>query len=86
MNSPVAKHSVVVNGNKTSVSLEAPFWEVLREIARAKGTTMSELTSEIDGKRRRSSLSSALRLFVLHACQERAAEASGKRLSGSPEL
>jgi predicted DNA-binding ribbon-helix-helix protein len=41
-----AKHSVAVNGNKTSVSLEAPFWEVLREIARAKGTTVSELTSE----------------------------------------
>ena len=32
MKSPVVKRSIVLAGHKTSVSLEDPFWESLKEI------------------------------------------------------
>ena len=63
--SPKPKHSVVVSGHKTSVSLEEPFWQALREIAREREMTMSALLNSIASKRGESNLSSAVRVFVL---------------------
>jgi len=65
MKSGIVKRSVVVDGHKTSVSLEDQFWNDLKAIARAHGATLSKIVSEIDNTRRQSNLSSALRLFVL---------------------
>ena len=36
MKSLIVKHSVVIDGHKTSVSLEDAFWTDLKEIAYAK--------------------------------------------------
>ena len=63
--SPVVKRCVVVNGAKTSVSLEEGFWCGMREIARETDKTLSELVSEISASRQHGNLSSAIRLFVL---------------------
>ena len=65
MKSGIVKRSVVVDGHKTSVSLEDQFWNDLKAIARAHGATLSKMVSEIDNARRQGNLSSALRLFVL---------------------
>ena len=66
MKSTVAKHSIVIAGHRTSVSLEDEFWEGLREIANGRDTTLMELVSTIDaGRRQHTNLSSAIRLFVL---------------------
>ena len=65
MKSGIVKRSVIVDGHKTSVSLEDQFWNDLKAIARAHGATLSEMVSEIDNARRQGNLSSALRLFVL---------------------
>ena len=65
MKSPVVKRSVLLGDHKTSVSLEQPFWNCMKEISRKRGQTVSELVSEIDGNRQRGNLSSAIRLFVL---------------------
>jgi predicted DNA-binding ribbon-helix-helix protein len=62
---PVLKRSIVIAGRKTSVSLEDAFWNALKEIAAARGMTLSDLVAAIDSKRQHSNLSSALRLFVL---------------------
>ena len=74
MSSPVLKRSVVVSGHKTSVSLEEPFWQALREIATARGLTVRALISLVDEKPEQGNLSSALRVFVLehfrNACQK----------------
>ncbi len=70
MKSAVAKRSVVINGHKTSVSLEAPFWELVREIAQARKVTISGLIGQIDGERSYANLSSAIRLFVLESCRQ----------------
>jgi predicted DNA-binding ribbon-helix-helix protein len=76
MKSPVVKRSIVVAGNKTSVSLEDPFWDALREIARMRHVTVSSLVSSIDSQREHGNLSSALRLFVLDQYrQQNSAEA-----------
>jgi predicted DNA-binding ribbon-helix-helix protein len=63
--SPVVKRSIVVAGHKTSVSLEDAFWKGLKEIARARRTTLSELVAAIDLERQHGNLSSTIRLVVL---------------------
>ena len=71
MKSSVVKRSVVIDGHKTSVSLEDPFWTELKNIAHGQQVTLSDLVSKIEGTRAQSNLSSAIRLFVLHHFQER---------------
>ena len=65
MKSLIFKRSIMVAGHKTSVSLEDAFWNGLKEIARERHTTLSELVAEIDAQRQHGNLSSALRLLVL---------------------
>ena len=65
MKSLVIKRSVVIDGHKTSVSLEDAFWRSLKEIARTQQATLSNIVAEIDKARQHGNLSSAIRLFVL---------------------
>jgi predicted DNA-binding ribbon-helix-helix protein len=65
MKSLVVKRSVVINGHKTSVSLEDEFWSELKEIAKTQHASLSIMLSEIDRARQKGNLSSAIRLFVL---------------------
>lgn len=65
MKSTIIKRSVVINGHRTSISLEQPFWNLVREIARAEQKTVSALLLQINGARRGANLSSAVRVFVL---------------------
>jgi predicted DNA-binding ribbon-helix-helix protein len=65
MKSPVVKRSIIIAGHKTSVSLEDAFWKGLKEIARGRHLTLSEMVAAIDSERTQGNLSSALRLFVL---------------------
>lgn len=58
------KRSLTLAGHKTSISLEEPFWALLKDIAAQDGKTLTSLILEIDSKRK-GSLSSALRLHVL---------------------
>ena len=62
------KRSIKLDDHKTSVTIEDAFWTALKEIAAARGTTISQLLASIDGERRKrqhTNLSSAIRLFVL---------------------
>src|SRR5215813_12000067 len=65
MKSLIVKHSVIIRGHKTSVSLEKAFWTALKDIADLRGVTMTFLVSSIDAERKHANLSSAIRLFVL---------------------
>ena len=69
MASALKRRSVIVAGHKTSVSLEAPFWDELTRIARRRSMSINALVSEIDDGRE-GNLSSAIRLFVLRAVSE----------------
>jgi predicted DNA-binding ribbon-helix-helix protein len=74
MNSRVVKRSVIIAAHKTSVSLEDAFWQALKDIARAQGTTLSNLVTSIDVQRQHGNLSSCLRSFVLEFYRERVRE------------
>lgn len=66
MNARPVKHSLTLRGHRTSVSLEAPFWDAFREIAADQGKAINELAAEIDEARGVSSgLASAIRVYVL---------------------
>ena len=58
------KHSVVIAGHRTSVSIETPFWDALKDIAAARGVSLNRLIAEID-ESRAENLSSAIRVYVL---------------------
>jgi predicted DNA-binding ribbon-helix-helix protein len=60
----LAKHSVVISGHRTSVSVEDAFWAELRAIAARRGVSLNRLIGDVD-RARQGSLSSAIRLFVL---------------------
>jgi predicted DNA-binding ribbon-helix-helix protein len=74
MNSLVLKRSIIIANHKTSVSLEEAFWQALKEIARARGTTLSDLVTSIDVERKNGNLSSCLRLFALEFYRDRCRE------------
>ena len=61
------KRSLSIAGHRTAISLEEPFWEALRRIAWDKRAPIARLVAEIDAARGETSLSSAIRLFVLHS-------------------
>jgi predicted DNA-binding ribbon-helix-helix protein len=65
MKSLVAKRSIVIDGHKTSVSLEDAFWRDLKNIAHTQQATLSDLVARIDETREQGNLSSAIRLYVL---------------------
>ena len=58
-------HNVVVAGHRTSVRLEPTMWEALREIARQRDTNLNELVTEIDRRRDASSLTAAIRVYIV---------------------
>jgi predicted DNA-binding ribbon-helix-helix protein len=59
------KHSIVVRGRKTSISLEAPFWAALQKIASERRQTISDTVAFIGEQQETRNLSSAVRVFVL---------------------
>jgi len=67
----VVKRSVAIAGHRTSVSLEAPFWDALKDIAAARGASVQALIGEIDAGRGGANLSSAIRVFVLREVRGR---------------
>lgn len=68
----IKKRSVDIAGHRTSVSIEAEFWDALREIAAQRATSVNDLIAEIDGARA-GNLSSAIRLYVLKELRSRRA-------------
>jgi predicted DNA-binding ribbon-helix-helix protein len=66
MKTAVIKRSIVVDGHKTSVSLEDEFWDGLREVADRDNVTLSTLVGRIDHDRTSCNLSSAIRVFVFN--------------------
>ena len=71
---PERKRSLSIAGHRTSISLEAPFWEALKEIAADEDRPIAALVAEVDSGRGELNLSSALRLHAL---------AHYRRLAGS---
>src|SRR5215475_2422985 len=67
----IKKRSIVIDGQRTSISLEDRFWHGLRAIAYAERINTSALVSQINAKRGQIGLSSAVRQFVFCHLLER---------------
>ncbi len=68
MTSPVArpvKRSFSIRGHRTSISLEEPFWEALKEAAARERMSLAGLIARIDERRGGAGLSSAVRVWIL---------------------
>ena len=57
--------NVVVGGHRTSVRLEPVMWEALRDIAMRRKVTLHDLVTEIDRERTASSLTAAIRVYIV---------------------
>ncbi len=64
MSRPV-KRSFSLRGHRTSISLEAPFWDALKDAAARENITIAALVAEIDEKRHGEGLSGAVRIWIL---------------------
>jgi predicted DNA-binding ribbon-helix-helix protein len=71
-NRPV-KRSFTLRGHRTSISLEEPFWDVLREAAVHQGVSLAALVARIDESRDGCGLSGAVRIWVLDYVARRSA-------------
>jgi predicted DNA-binding ribbon-helix-helix protein len=69
MAKPRHKRSITIARHRTSVSLEDEFWDALNELAQREQRSVADLIAEIDRKRAEAraetSLSAAIRLYVL---------------------
>lgn len=65
------KRSVKIGRHATSISLEEPFWNALKELADEQDKALNRLIAEIDAGRSGANLSSALRVFVLEALKRK---------------
>ena len=63
----IVKHSLMIAGHRTSITLEDAFWLRLRAIAVRRGLSLAALAAQIDAGRGAANLSSAIRVFVLEA-------------------
>ena len=60
----VIKHSLVIAGHRTSISLEDAFWSELKSVAAARNMSLASLVTEIDSTRGEANLSSAIRVYL----------------------
>ena len=73
--SKIKKRSIIVNGHKTSVSLEDEFWAELRGLAAERRVPVAALVNEID-QDAGGNLSSAIRVYLLVRAQQRRSRAA----------
>src|SRR5882672_9540983 len=72
------KHSIVIAGHKTSVTMQDAFWRAFGEIAERRSLSLYALAAEIeaerdpDDDRGLAGLSSAIRVYVLEDAMKRA--------------
>jgi predicted DNA-binding ribbon-helix-helix protein len=76
--STLAIRNIVVAGHRTSVRLEPLMWEALHDIARGRAMSLNDLVTEIDRLREASSLTAAIRVYIVDFYRT-AAAAGGER-------
>jgi predicted DNA-binding ribbon-helix-helix protein len=84
MDSAIRKRSVTIAGHPTSVSLEAAFWDALKDIAVARGVSINALIEAID-EGRSGNLSSAIRVFILSEVIKAAGPGANEPTTGFPK-
>jgi predicted DNA-binding ribbon-helix-helix protein len=65
------KRSFTIAGHRTSVSLEAAFWDALVDVAARSGRSQASIIQHIDRTRGDAGLSSAIRVYLLNQRSDR---------------
>ena len=79
--STLVNRNVTVAGHRTSIRLEPAMWEALRQICEREHKPCNELVTEIDRQRVESSLTAAIRVYLLRYFSAAATD-EGHRLAG----
>ncbi|MHA1112944.1 MAG: ribbon-helix-helix domain-containing protein [Alphaproteobacteria bacterium] len=72
MTSTLVNRNVTVSGRRTSMRLEPELWDALAEIAGHEGRTINEICTQVDRRRRESTLTAAIRVFIVAYFRARA--------------
>lgn len=86
LHSAVRKRSVVINGRRTSVSLEDRFWDSLRTITKAEGLTIEAFISRINDARDTKNLSSGIRIAILEYVQQKGFDQWQRSFHDAPHM
>ncbi|HYM01558.1 MAG TPA: ribbon-helix-helix domain-containing protein [Stellaceae bacterium] len=79
--STLINRNITVAGRRTSIRLEPQMWDALHQICRREAATLNEIVTEIERRRAASSLTAAIRVFVLSYFRAAATD-EGHRLAG----
>jgi len=79
--STLVNRNVTVAGHRTSIRLEPAMWDALRQICEREHKPCNELVTEIDRQRAESSLTAAIRVYLLRYFSAAATD-EGHRLAG----
>jgi len=82
--SSLAIRNVVVGGHRTSVRLEPMMWDALREITLLRGVSLNDLVTEIDRDREASSLTAAIRVYIVEYYRSAAARGEPAQKAPTP--
>lgn len=63
--STLTSRNITVSGHRTSMRLEPDMWDALEEICQRESLSAHEICTLIDSRRHRSSLTAAMRVFIL---------------------
>ena len=72
--STLVNRNVFVGARRTSLRLEPAMWDALTEICRREDLTLHQLCALIDERRRASSLTAAIRVFIVNFFRSAATE------------
>ena len=79
-------HNVVVGDHRTSVRLEPVMWDALHDIARRLRVTMHDLVTDIDRARTASSLTAAIRVYIVDFYRDAALSAGQAQTVERPDF
>ena len=71
VNTRPLKRSFAIKGHRTSISMEASFWEALQQAAAMENSTLAAIVASVDAGRGDAGLSSAVRVWILEYFRKR---------------
>lgn len=74
MSSNLITRNITVAGRRTSMRLEPEMWDAFDEVCRRESKTIHEICTLVNTHKGRSSLTAALRVFILSYYREAATE------------
>ena len=84
--STLVTHNVRIGQRRTSLRLEPALWAALDEICQREGMTRHEICTTIDRRRRTSTLTAAVRVYVVNYYRAAATEEGHASIGHGPIL